>query len=141
MSAGKHVDDVFNNVSDRIRSKARHVNSFKRNLYKRRSKTAGIERLPQPESLDKWVIPERLRYFMRYDSSIIFGEHRFALFTTTEDLKVLAKCKSIFSDGTFKVPEVYQVSGLLVSFFYYFHFFLASKFITLKLRLYRDTVF
>ena len=113
MSAGKHVDDVFNNVSDRVSAKAHDVNSYKRNLYKRRSKVAGIERLPQPESLEKWVIPDRLRYFMRYDSSITLGDHRFALFTTTEDLKVLANCKSIFSDGTFKVPEFYQVSAFL----------------------------
>ena len=136
MSAGKHVDNVFKNVSDRMSSKAHAVPSYKRNLYKRRSKVAGIERLPQPESLEKWVIPERLRYFMRYDSGITLGEHRFALFTTTEDLKVLANCKSIFSDGTFKVPEFYQVSGLLI----FCVFFLASKFITLKLRLYKDTV-
>ena len=83
------------------------------NLYKQRSKNAGIEWLPQPESLEKWVNPDRLRYFMRYISRITLGAHHFALFTIIEELKVLAKCKSIFSDGTFKVPEFYQVSVFL----------------------------
>ena len=115
--AGKHVDDVFENVSDRVSAMGHLVDCYKWNLYKRQSKVAGIEWLPQPESLEKWVIPDRLWYFMRYDSSISLGAHCSALFTTTDELKVLANFKSIFSDGTFKVPEFNQVSAFL--FFYF----------------------
>ena len=114
MKPGKHTDHCMKNISDRVSTIGANQDSYKRNLQKKRSQNSTIERLPRPESLKKWVIPDSLRYIMMYDSAETLGEHRFILLSTDEDLMKLAKCQIVFSDGTFKVPEFYQVSFFLM---------------------------
>jgi hypothetical protein len=122
--ARKHVD----NVSDRVSAVVHHVDSHKRNLYKRSSKDTGIERLPQPESLEKWVIPDRLRYFMGYDSGKTLEAHHFALFTTTAELKLLPKCKSIHLQlWYFQSARVLPSKCFFRIFFFNIPFFASSS--------------
>ena len=105
---------MMRNVSDRVCNLGATQESFKRNLQKKRSDKSTIERLPRPDSLKSWVIPDELRYIVKYDSAETLGEHRFVLLSTDEDLMKLARCQIVFSDGTFKVLEFYQVSFFLI---------------------------
>ena len=98
------------NISNEVIGNASQQESYKRYLQKQRSVNS-IRKLPAPTSLKAWEIPEDLRYIMLYDSGVTLGEdHRFILLGTEEDLRKLALCEIIFSDGTFKVPDFYQVS-------------------------------
>ena len=109
-----HVNKIFKHVTKGIIQKANLTESYTRNLHRRRTANGPqIERLPRPASLAKWVIPERLRYFVLHDSAVTLGDHRFVLLGTEEELRILAGCKYIYSDGTFKVPEFYQVKNYL----------------------------
>ena len=103
------MDICMRNISNEVTASASLQDSYKRHLQKKRSVNT-IKKLPAPTSLKAWVIPEHLRYFLLYDSGVTLGDHRFILLSTEEDLRKLSKCEIIFSDGTFKVPEFYQVS-------------------------------
>ena len=104
------------NISNEVIGNASQQESYKRYLQKQRSVNS-IRKLPAPTSLKAWVIPEHLRYIMLYDSGVTLGEdHRFLLLSTEADLRKLALCEIIFSDGTFKVPDFYQVSDDFILF-------------------------
>ena len=111
MKPGIHVDQVLKNASDAVLQNASQIDSYKRNLHRVRAKKNPIERFPKPESLEKWVIPEKLRYFLLYDSLETLGAHRFIMFSTPTDLLRLAKCDELVSDGNYDMPlGIYQVS-------------------------------
>ena len=110
-----HVNKILKHVTKGIIQKANLPESYHRNLHRRRAaKGPQIEKLPRPDCLAKWIIPEHLRYFVLHDSAVTLGEHRFVLLGTEEELKILAGCKYIYSDGTFKVPEFYQVKNYII---------------------------
>ena len=109
---GEHVDICMRNIldDDEVISNASLQDSYKRNQQKKGSVNNGIKKLPAPASLKALEIPKELRYFLLYDSVVTLGDHRFILLSTEEDLWKLSLCEIVFSDGTFKVPDFYQVS-------------------------------
>ena len=102
--AGRQVDSVLKNSSTEVLSMIPQTESLKRGLRRYRAKGETIERLPQPDNMDSWVIPERLRYFLLFDSKATYGDHRFMVFSTNEDLKNYSQCEESFSDGTWDTP-------------------------------------
>ena len=65
-----------------------------------------IERLPIPDDMDTWQIPDSLKYFLLFDSRADYGAHRFMVFTTPFELKELCKSEEAFSDGTWHTPNI-----------------------------------
>ena len=107
VSVGKHVDFVNKNTSDDLSRETAAVEYIKRNLRRIRTKDGPeIERLPPPGLMTTWVIPERLKYLLLWDSKALYGTHRFMVFTTAYELELITHSDDILSDGTFAVPAI-----------------------------------
>ena len=85
-----------------------------------------------PNSVVTFMFPRHLatrmkvltRVFQsRYSEILALGEHRFQVYTTIPNLKLLALSPDALSDGTFKVPkDFYQVSHIFFYCKYVFSF-------------------
>ena len=105
-SVGPQVDSITKHTSDAVVANLPQIESLKRALRRFRNKGETIERLPPPGCMINWEIPERLKYFLLFDSKANFGEHRIQLFSTERDLRKYAKCDDTFSDGTWHTPKI-----------------------------------